>query len=311
MFINITDSQTGDNKGSAAALVQYLEKENKDRHRKDQELWFNGQQRDVLPQLVRVAIDQNIAKLSNNDSKFFLINISPSQKELDHLISKYGKDAAGDVLKEFGVKMMDEYAHNFKRPGVMDNRDLLWFGKLEQHRYYKHSDKEVKSGERKIGEKKEGNQMHLQIIVSRKDITNRIKLSPLNNSRGSNVSHSAKLGQFDRRAFKESGEFVFDRMFDFQRNLKDTMHYASTMRKGTIQDKTTLYSLANLLTNTDHLLAKSEFLRTSSLNNDTSLGIVNTIAEALDVMPGISAGGPSQSDMSEEEKRRRKRRRKL
>ncbi|GHE29075.1 DUF5712 family protein [Sphingobacterium griseoflavum] len=110
-------------------MVQYLEKENKGRNREDQGLWFNVQQRDVLPQLVRVGIDGIITKPSKSDSNFFLINISPGQKELDHLISKHGKDAVGDVLKEFGVKMMDEYAHNFKRPGVKDNRNLLWFGK--------------------------------------------------------------------------------------------------------------------------------------------------------------------------------------
>ncbi len=310
MFINITDSQTSDNKGSAAALVQYLEKENKDRHRDDQELWFNGQQSNLLPHLVRVAIDGNIAKLSKSDSKFFLINFSPSQKELDHLIKRYGKEGAVDVLKKFGVKMMDEYARNFKRPGIRDNRDLLWFGKLEQHRHYKHSDKEVKSGERKIGEKKEGNQMHLQIIVSRKDITNRIKLSPLNNSKGTNVSHSAKLGQFDRKAFKVSGEFVFDRMFDFRRNLKDTMLYASTMCNGTIQDKTALYTLANFSTKTDNTALDDGIRRTDGFFSSTPSRLLDTITEVLEIVTHVPVGGASQGDMAEEERRKRKLRRK-
>src|SRR5690606_17951186 len=81
--------------------------------------------------------------------------------------------------------------------------------------------------------RKEGRQMHVQIIVSRKDITNRIKLSPQNTSRGKNKAHSQKLGQFDRTAFKQSGETLFDELFDFERNLKDSLQYANTMKSGT------------------------------------------------------------------------------
>ncbi|MBE8712644.1 hypothetical protein C4F49_02970 [Sphingobacterium sp. KB22] len=100
---------------------------------------------------------------------------------------------------------MDEYAINLKRPGIGTNEGLLWFGKLENYRCYGYQDKEVKNGTRKKGERKEGIQMHVQIVVSRKDITDRIKLSLQNTSRGKNKSHSAKLGQFNPMAFKESG----------------------------------------------------------------------------------------------------------
>jgi hypothetical protein len=65
--------------------------------------------------------------------------------------------------------------------------------------------------------------MHVQIIVSRKDATNRIKLSPMNNSKGKNETHSKKLGQFNRVAFKQSGETIFDSHFDFDRGLKDPL----------------------------------------------------------------------------------------
>lgn len=36
---------------------------------------------------------------------------------------------------------MDEYAKNFKRPDIHTNNDLLWLGKVENYRYYKHTDK--------------------------------------------------------------------------------------------------------------------------------------------------------------------------
>jgi len=244
MYINITDSETGNNKGTSSALVQYLEKENRltPHDQNLQEFWFNGNRRDIIPQEVRVNIDNNIAKLGKNDAKFYLINISPSQKEIAFLRQQYGEKGAEEKLKEFASKVMDEYARNFKRPGISSNRDLLWYGKLEHYRYYRHTDPEVKNEQHKTGDRKDGDQMHVQVIVSRKDITNKIKLSPMNNSRGSNAEHSAKLGQFDRKAFKEAGENLFDVMFGYDRELKDTVAYAITMKKGTAQHKKEIYA---------------------------------------------------------------------
>src|SRR5690606_30176842 len=122
---------------------------------------------------------------------------------------------------------MDEYAKNFKRQGIDSSKDLVWFAKLENHRYYNHKDKEVLNGAKKRGDIKDGEQMHIQVIVSRKDATNKIKLSPMNKSRGKNEQHSKKLGQFNRVAFKQSGETLFDDIFEFNRNLKETMAYAN------------------------------------------------------------------------------------
>jgi len=88
--------------------------------------------------------------------------------------------------------------------------------------------------------------MHIQIIVSRKDITNTIKLSPQNTSKGKNEEHSKKLGQFDRTAFKQSGESLFDDVFDFDRGLKDTLAYANTMKNGITPQKTQMLTLGKI-----------------------------------------------------------------
>lgn len=79
--------------------------------------------------------------------------------------------------------------------------------------------------------------MHIQIIVSRKDATNKIKLSPMNNSRGKNESHSKKLGQFNRVAFKQSGETLFDQYFGFDRKLNETLAYANINKNGCLAQK--------------------------------------------------------------------------
>lgn len=236
MFINITSSETGNNKGSSGQLVHYLDKENR-LFDQSPELWFNGDNAEIKSYKVKHALDNNIAKLCRDDSKFFLININPSQKEIAFLKEEFGEENIADFLKEFGIRVMDEYAKNFNRPGIESEKDLLWFGKLENHRYYTHKDAEVKNGEQRRGEPKLGEQMHVQIIVSRKDITNTIKLSPMNKSRGKNLDHSKKLGQFNRVAFKESGEKLFDQYFDFDRGLKDTFRYANIQKNGTVEQK--------------------------------------------------------------------------
>lgn len=135
------------------------------------------------------------------------------------------------------VLVMDEYAHNFNRPNIKDSNDLIWFAKLENHRYYSYDDKEVKQGLKKRGERKPGEQMHIQIIVSRKDASNTVKLSPMNNSRGRNVEHPKKMGEFDRVAFKQCGERIFDQHFVFQRGLNDTMAYANVQKNGNLDQR--------------------------------------------------------------------------
>lgn len=237
MFINITDSDTADNKGSSGALIYYLDKENRLDRNIPPELWFNIWNNGIPSHETQLALDHNVAKLSRTDAKFFLINISPSQKEITWLKGQFGDKGAEKQFKSYAIKVMDEYARNFKRPGIEDNKDLLWFGKLEHYRYYSHKDAEVKRGLVKRGDRKPGEQMHIQVIVSRKDITNSIKLSPMNNSRGKNAEHSKKVGQFDRSAFKEMGEQLFDKQFEFDRGLIETFKYANAQKKGALEER--------------------------------------------------------------------------
>lgn len=57
----------------------------------------------------------------------------------------------------------------------------------------------------------------------------------MNKSRGKNLSHSKKLGQFDRTAFKQSGEVLFDSLFNYDRKLGDTFEYLNTQKNGSHQ----------------------------------------------------------------------------
>lgn len=243
MYINITDNKKADNKGSSSQLVNYLEKENRLTSMVEPEKWFNNLGQVYEPYEVRTSIDGNIAKLGKDDAKFFLINISPSQKELKYLKERYGEQQIASMLKGYAIRVMDEYARNFNRPGIENSWDLVWFAKLEKHRYYSYNDREVKDGLKKRGELKQGDQRHIQVIVSRKDLTNKVKLSPMNSSRGKNIEHSKKMGQFDRLAFKQCGETLFDRQFGFDRELKDTLAYWNIKSNGTLEQRKQLDTL--------------------------------------------------------------------
>jgi hypothetical protein len=241
MHVNITKSETGNNKGSSSQLVAYLEKENRVAEQLNKshqpEYWFNQERNDIQPYEVRQGIDNNVAKLSKDDAKFFLINISPSEKEILFLKAKFGEAGAKAHLVNYANQVMDAYAKNFKRDGITGNWDLVYFGKLENNRYYTYKDLEVRKGQAKKGDVKPGEQMHVQLIVSRKDASNSIKLSPLNNSRGTNKTHSQKVGQFDRVAFKQATESLFDNMFGYNREFKESFNYANTLKHGSYEQK--------------------------------------------------------------------------
>src|SRR5690606_29883364 len=100
MYINITASETGGNKGSCSALVNYLEKENRMAEKaEEKENWFNGNDNNIRRHTVRMDIDNNVAKLGRDDSKFFLVNNSLKQKEIGHFISLYRREGRKETLK--------------------------------------------------------------------------------------------------------------------------------------------------------------------------------------------------------------------
>ena len=49
--------------------------------------------------------------------------------------------------------------------------------------------------------------------------------------------HSQKVGQFDRTAFKQSAENLFDKVFRYERELKETFKYANTLKHGSYEQK--------------------------------------------------------------------------
>lgn len=74
------------------------------------------------------------------------------------------------------------------------------------------------------GMKKEGNQSHIHIIVSRKDASNSVSLSPGSKYKDSEVMMHGKIVKrgFDRDAFFTKAESTFDKTFGYKRNYAES-----------------------------------------------------------------------------------------
>ena len=74
------------------------------------------------------------------------------------------------------------------------------------------------------GMQKEGNQSHIHIIVSRKDISNSVSLSPGSKYKASDVMINGKLLKrgFNRDSFFAKAEKTFDTTFNYKRNYAES-----------------------------------------------------------------------------------------
>lgn len=191
------------NKGSVETLVVYLEKENKDKEMGDREFFFNHDSDVIFPSEVINRIDTNKKKLGANDSKFYMLIASPSEKENEFL----GSDP--EKLKAYTRELMNAYAANFNKG--LQGSDLVYFAKVEFNRY--DINKEVK----------DGNNLHVHIIVSRRDKNQFYKLSPMTNHQ--NTKSGPVKGGFCRKDLMIESELIFDKTFNYNRSLEETWDY--------------------------------------------------------------------------------------
>lgn len=264
-------SMASKNKGSSSALVDYLDKENQELEkmslsvsqrekeieiRSRQQHFFNAYSDKIRGYEVRERIDTNISKLGKNDAKFFAPTINFSKSELKFLASEA---TAGRSIKstwqmnpkeferfnqyliQYSRKVMDNYAQNFMRQekGLNDGGELVYFAKIEHLRKYKGIDKKVQQGLAKSGEKKEGLQSHVHIIVSRKDKTQKMKLSPLSNEKSKirTIGQNAYKVGFDRKKWIVENEKSFDRMFHYKRQEIEKFEVQNALKNGSIIEK--------------------------------------------------------------------------
>ena len=278
--IHSTSKVPGGNKGSCAKLVDYLEKENQDLDPLNEEGFFNNHNDYIPATTVENMIDGNKGKLGKEETKFFMLTVNPSQAEIKHLEGDETK------LKSYVNDLMNEYAKNFNRQYAdgrpLEGKDIMYFAKVEHERTYKFTDKSLRPtlehnakikneiiknlDKPKIraalekqyilnndgnpileGAKKDGNNMHVHIIVSRYDYEQKFKLSPLANQRAGKgvVNGKTHSKGFNRDLFVSKGEKLFDEKFKYKRDIKQSYNYR--LNYGLIAGVTSPKTLAKII----------------------------------------------------------------
>lgn len=217
---------TYNNAGSCQKLANYMEHEDLERMEKGiyTEGFFNLKQDNIFKSRVIKDIDSNIGQLMKTDAKFYAIHVSPSQMELQAMGTTEAEQA--QAMKRYIREVfIPEYARNFNKDLTVD--DIKFYAKI-------HFDRNSTRSKQNDSET-EVNNIHCHIIVSRKDQSNKKKLSPVTNHR--DTKKGAIKGGFDRINLFQSVEEGFDILFNYDRPLTESFVYLNTMKNGSIEEQ--------------------------------------------------------------------------
>ncbi len=203
-------------------------------------------------------IEPKFYSITVNPSKYELRKLQNSSEDLKRYTRAIMKDYAGSFNREIHGKPITvddikyfakiEHQRTFKGTDrqVRENQPFatkilklkkeLW--KIENGQLagnIKHLKSEIakleasaphqQNGKRIVqGMQKEGNQSHIHIIVSRKDASNSVSLSPGSKYRSSEVMMNGKMVKrgFDRDSFFTKAEKTFDATFGYKRNYAES-----------------------------------------------------------------------------------------
>ncbi len=211
-----------DNKGSVARLVNYLAHEAKPLGK--EVTYFNQIRSDITAQEVVERIDSNQKGLRKEDAKFYSLIISPSAEELGHI----GNDP--EKLKAYTRQVMEHYARNFKlKDGrELQREDLVWYATFHQGREYNGFDKAVREGRVKAGAAKPGLQTHIHVVVSRRDVSQKISLTPTGRKERFSIQDWQKQNaESFKFMFSYEKQTYFDKSANKEQNLRTRLEKLS------------------------------------------------------------------------------------
>ena len=209
---------TYNNAGSSRQLASYMEHEDLERMEKGiyTDGFFSLTDDNIYKSKVIKDIDSNIGQLLKTDAKFFAIHVSPSESEL-RAMGNTEQEKAEAMKRYIREIFIPEYAKNFNKG--LSEADIKFYGKIHFDR--SRSDNELN--------------MHCHLIVSRKDQTNKKKLSPLTNHK--NTKNGVIKGGFDRVNLFQQAEQGFDKIFSYNRQQTESFDYLNTMKNGSISEQ--------------------------------------------------------------------------
>ena len=238
----------GHNSGSCGGYASYLEHENIEKAEAgmhDQQIpFFNPFGAPVDRLVVVKSLDRNTTQLHRDDAKFYSVILSFSEDEVKSMGGSRNEVLAS--VHNVVERTMDQYARNFHCDGVNSHADLKYYYTIHEYR------SGFEPG------------LHVHVIVSRKDATNRFKLSPMTNHRGGS-SGVIKRG-FDRDSFYRECEKIFDKTTGFDRSLEKSYDYFNTMKHGSIEQRETL--IREVFKDTVQEISENIISRVESMANE-------------------------------------------
>ncbi len=225
---------TYNNAGSSRKLCNYLEHEDMERMEQGiyTEGFFNLTEDNIYKSQVIKDIDSNIGQLLKTDAKFYAIHVSPSEKEF-RAMGNTEQEQAEAMKRYIREVVVPEYARNFNKG--LSTEDIKFYGKI-------HFNRDRSNNEQN---------MHCHLIVSRKDQSNKKKLSPLTNHK--NTTKGTVKGGFDRKNLFQQAEQGFNKLFGYKRELTESFEYCNTMKNGSISEQLNMQErqISNERKNTD------------------------------------------------------------
>ena len=217
MHIDLAPPSNGtyNNAGSSRQLANYLEHEDLKRMEIGiyTEGFFNLTEDNIYKSSVIKDIDSNVGQLLKTDAKFYAIHVSPSENEL-RVMGNTEQEKAEVMKRYIREVFIPEYAKNFNKK--LSASDIKFYGKI-------HFDRSRSNNELN---------MHCHLIVSRKDQSNKKKLSPLTNHK--DTKNGVIKGGFDRVNLFQQVEQGFDKLFDYTRPFTESFEYYSIIKNNSI-----------------------------------------------------------------------------
>lgn len=261
MHIDFAPSSGGtyNNAGSSRQLVSYMEHEDLERMEKGiyTDGFFSLTDDNIYKSKVIKDIDSNIGQLLKTDAKFFAIHVSPSESEL-RAMGNTEQEKAEAMKRYIREVFIPEYAKNFNKG--LSEADIKFYGKIHFDR--SRSDNELN--------------MHCHLIVSRKDQTNKKKLSPLTNHK--NTKNGIIKGGFDRVNLFQQIEQGFGKLFSYNRQNIEAFDYQNTMKNSPIYKQLKLQE-QKLEPNE----RKTEIKQNSNLENNTNTNISTKLETKISI----------------------------
>ena len=259
---------TYNNAGSCRQLANYMEHEDLERMEKGiySEGFFNLTDDNIYKSKVIKDIDSNIGQLLKTDAKFYAIHVSPSENEL-RAMGTTEQEQAEAMKRYIREVFIPEYATNFNKE--LSEADIKFYGKI-------HFDRNCSENELN---------MHCHLIISRKDQSNKKKLSPLTNHK--NTKNGVIKGGFDRVNLFQQAEQGFDKLFDYDRQQSESFDYHNTMKNGFISEQ------LELQTQTFTGEKKKEIFQSSEKENNISCNLDSKMEDKHAYNQQNNSGGDS------------------